>query len=206
MPHLGQGEVVGHLIGDHGGVRPGPHTNAAATSRVSTRASTRPMAAGWPSWSASEADPDGFGDAVDCDVADARQGVGDQVTRCAAVPRAGAEENVDIVGLVHPHPDPDGQQATVGRMSFGRTSTAFGTRRRGFSSCRCLPPLAAARCRPSEPRSTAHSTASTPSGRNSTHVLSEALVSFGAASGRQRPAAEGSATLTRPTCARPVLA
>ena len=45
-----------------------------------------------------------------------------------------------------------------------------------------------------------------PVARNSTHVLSEALVSSGAAWGRQRPDAEGSATPMRPTCARPVLA
>ena len=45
---LGQSQIVGHLVGDHGRVRPGPDTHAATSS---TRASSG--AAAWPSWARS---------------------------------------------------------------------------------------------------------------------------------------------------------
>ena len=62
---------------------------------------------------AGEADPDGFGDAVDLDERDAGEPVRDPVAAGAAVPGAVAEHQADVFGFGHPESDPDRQQVAL---------------------------------------------------------------------------------------------
>ena len=60
-----------------------------------------------------EPDPDRVGDAVDGDVGDAGQGVGDQLAVRAAVVRIGAEGEADVLGLADGQADPDREQVAL---------------------------------------------------------------------------------------------
>src|SRR5207244_1803763 len=60
-----------------------------------------------------EADPDGFGDAVDVNEGDAGEAVRDQVGLGAAVSGAWAEGEPNVVGFGEPQGSADGEQVAV---------------------------------------------------------------------------------------------
>ena len=107
------------IIGGDDEVRPG-HQAAPPSTRVSAGRSVSAEGGEVVVGVVGEADPDGFGDAVDLDVADAGEGVGDHVARRAAQPGGPAEGEVDVLGLVQPEPDPDGEQVPLRQHVLAR--------------------------------------------------------------------------------------